>query len=122
MFYIERLFKTGAQLWSIMPATLTMLLTLAMTWLYRRQIRRHVRRQLNKRGIRVCMGCAYQLEGLTEPRCPECGIGSGLNPRGCGRGSSLGSARLRAGSRPAGAPASSFRVNRLVKCRLRLPP
>jgi len=40
----------------------------------RRRIRHEIRRQLNERGIHVCMGCAYRLEGLTVPRCPECGM------------------------------------------------
>jgi hypothetical protein len=42
-------------------------------WLFRRDIRRRVRQGLNERGIHVCMACAYRLEGLTVPRCPECG-------------------------------------------------
>jgi len=42
-------------------------------WLFRRRIQRSLRRQLIDRGVPVCLKCGYQLRGLMDPRCPECG-------------------------------------------------
>lgn len=42
-------------------------------WLADRRIRLSLRRELNRRGIPVCLRCGYSLQGLTESRCPECG-------------------------------------------------
>lgn len=42
-------------------------------WFFRREVQRNLRRQLLQKGVAVCMGCGYQLCGLTAPRCPECG-------------------------------------------------
>jgi predicted RNA-binding Zn-ribbon protein involved in translation (DUF1610 family) len=39
----------------------------------RRRIAHRIRLALRKRKIPVCMVCGYNLTGLTEPRCPECG-------------------------------------------------
>ncbi|MBN1347474.1 MAG: hypothetical protein JXQ73_32590 [Phycisphaerae bacterium] len=47
-----------------------------LTWLYRYSIRRSLREQLAKSGVPICVECGYQLRGLTEPRCPECGTPS----------------------------------------------
>src|SRR5262245_15406984 len=46
---------------------------LAVEYIFRQQIREHLRRQLNDRGIRVCMRCGYNLAGNASGRCPECG-------------------------------------------------
>ena len=43
------------------------------TWLLRRRIAHRIRLALRKRKIPVCMVCGYNLTGLTEARCPECG-------------------------------------------------
>ena len=40
---------------------------------FRRPVRRALRSELNRRGYAVCERCGYNLTGLTEPRCPECG-------------------------------------------------
>ena len=39
----------------------------------RRSLRKFLRRRLTERGIPICLKCGYDLRGLTEPRCPECG-------------------------------------------------
>jgi predicted amidophosphoribosyltransferase len=41
--------------------------------MFRRPVRDQLRRELIKRGIPICRRCAYNLTGLSEPRCPECG-------------------------------------------------
>lgn len=43
--------------------------------LCKRQLQRSIRRQILQRGRAVCMRCGYDLQGLTEARCPECGMG-----------------------------------------------
>jgi hypothetical protein len=40
---------------------------------YRRHYRRELRRHLAEDNIRLCRECGYDLRGLIEPRCPECG-------------------------------------------------
>ena len=39
----------------------------------RRPLRRYLRETLVAAGVPVCLSCGYNLRGLTEPRCPECG-------------------------------------------------
>lgn len=39
-----------------------------LTWFCARDLTRRKRRQLG-----LCLDCGYPREGLTEPRCPECG-------------------------------------------------
>ena len=41
--------------------------------LWRKRIRRRLRIALNQLGVRTCLQCGYDLRGLTESRCPECG-------------------------------------------------
>ncbi len=45
----------------------------AITWAWRREFRRHLRKCLVAHGVPVCIPCGYDLRGQTEPRCPECG-------------------------------------------------
>ncbi len=40
----------------------------------RRRIRRSLRAQLNTHGVPTCMCCGYDLRGLDDTRCPECGV------------------------------------------------
>ncbi len=42
-------------------------------WLSRTRIRRKLRQELISIGVLICGPCGYDLRGLTEPRCPECG-------------------------------------------------
>ena len=42
-------------------------------WLSRTRIRRKLRQELIDAGFALCGPCGYDLRGLTEPRCPECG-------------------------------------------------
>lgn len=37
-------------------------------------IRKHIRMELVARGFTICVQCGYDLRGLTELRCPECGL------------------------------------------------
>lgn len=61
-------------------ATLGACLVLAVLLLWGRFLRqeyaRALRGLLRERGIPVCMACGYNLTGITEPRCPECGTAS----------------------------------------------
>lgn len=41
--------------------------------LRRHKIERSLREQLVERGRAVCIPCGYDLQGQTQPRCPECG-------------------------------------------------
>ncbi len=36
-----------------------------------------LRRELNRRGVPVCIRCGYGLRGVGAPRCPECGAAFG---------------------------------------------
>jgi uncharacterized paraquat-inducible protein A len=49
----------------------------AVVWaiqrLWYKPLRDQIRRELIERGIPVCLRCGYNLTGLSEPRCPECG-------------------------------------------------
>ncbi len=42
-------------------------------FVYRSSIAYRLRKEINKLGISICIRCGYQLRGLVEPRCPECG-------------------------------------------------
>jgi hypothetical protein len=42
-------------------------------WLSRTLIRRRLREELIEDGFAICRSCGYDLRGLTESRCPECG-------------------------------------------------
>lgn len=46
---------------------------LGITLLFRRRVRQHLRRELVKSGVPICIKCSYDLRGQVEPRCPECG-------------------------------------------------
>ena len=40
---------------------------------YRRNARRHLRKELVALKIPICLECGYDLRGQTDARCPECG-------------------------------------------------
>ena len=42
-------------------------------WLTRGRVRRKLRQELIDNGFAICGPCGYDLRGLTESRCPECG-------------------------------------------------
>ncbi|MGE3181608.1 MAG: hypothetical protein AB7N71_08255 [Phycisphaerae bacterium] len=44
-----------------------------LTWLWRQKCRRFLRERLIEQGVPVCIPCGYDLRGLSENRCPECG-------------------------------------------------
>lgn len=44
--------------------------------LRRGRIRFHIRRRLSGAGIHLCLKCGYDLRGLINRRCPECGTTS----------------------------------------------
>jgi hypothetical protein len=46
---------------------------LLLAWLFRKRTRRRIRESLVSLGYAVCLQCGYDLRGLTENRCPECG-------------------------------------------------
>ncbi|RMF71560.1 MAG: hypothetical protein D6744_17760 [Planctomycetota bacterium] len=49
------------------------MLGVAMHWTVRRPMRRYVREYLIRSGVPICVACGYDLRGLGDPRCPECG-------------------------------------------------
>jgi fructose-specific phosphotransferase system IIC component len=51
--------------------SLTSVLVVHVVW--RGPLQAQIRRELNERGIPLCIRCGYNLTGLTQPRCPECG-------------------------------------------------
>lgn len=40
---------------------------------FRNEIRMSLRQRLALEGVPICAKCGYELRGLTQPRCPECG-------------------------------------------------
>lgn len=44
-----------------------------VTFVFRRRMRTSLRRELALYGHPICVRCGYDVRGLTEPRCPECG-------------------------------------------------
>lgn len=40
---------------------------------FRTPVRRSLREDLVCKGVPICVNCGYDLRGLEEPRCPECG-------------------------------------------------
>ena len=62
--------------WLIGVFTSTICVTaslLGIQLFWRKPLRAYIRRELNQRGIPVCLHCGYNLTGLPELRCPECG-------------------------------------------------
>ncbi len=57
------------------PLLIAVACIFVIIWVMRRAIIRHIRRELNTRGLPTCIRCGYQLRGLPETvrRCPECG-------------------------------------------------
>ena len=41
--------------------------------LYGKRMARAMRQKINELGVPVCIECGYQMQGTSEPRCPECG-------------------------------------------------
>lgn len=50
-----------------------------IAFFWQQTIRRELRRDLQSRGIAVCLHCGYDCRALCTPRCPECG--SDFDPR-----------------------------------------
>jgi len=42
---------------------------------YRQKMLRFIRDDMNRNGLPVCRECGYDLRGIQEARCPECGRG-----------------------------------------------
>lgn len=53
--------------------TLTLVFAFGGMWPLRRMVLHELRSYLRARGVVVCMACGYNLHGLDQPRCPECG-------------------------------------------------
>ncbi len=47
--------------------------TAIIIWGWRRSVVRHIRAKLIEMGVPVCRQCGYEMRGLVEARCPECG-------------------------------------------------
>ena len=48
-------------------------IVVAVLFILRHRAVRLLREHMAKLGIPICLGCGYNLCGLTQPRCPECG-------------------------------------------------
>ena len=53
------------------------LILISIPPLFRRALRRSLRRQLLHRGIPLCIKCGHDLRGSTSSACPECGANTG---------------------------------------------
>ena len=71
-FMPQDAYTTAAGMWWL--SHLSLLLTLAFAILLTPALIRWTRhaREYRRRDIGLCVNCGYNLEGLTEPRCPEC--------------------------------------------------
>lgn len=47
---------------------------LGIGYFWQKTIRRELRRDLQSRGIAVCLNCGYDCRALRAARCPECGV------------------------------------------------
>jgi hypothetical protein len=54
--------------------TIGMGMSVCVLLVVRPSIRRHIREELQKRGIPICIGCGYDLRGQDTFVCPECGM------------------------------------------------
>lgn len=50
--------------------------TWCLAFYFRNDVRRWLRRELVRHGEPICIDCGYDLRGLPEWRCPECGAGA----------------------------------------------
>lgn len=48
-------------------------MTILLVWGFHRKFRRALRRECARRGVPICVECAYDLTGNVSGRCPECG-------------------------------------------------
>jgi hypothetical protein len=58
---------------SIPAMVLGTLFGLSFQFIWRRPIQRALREHLVAKGVPICLHCGYDMRGLPEPRCPECG-------------------------------------------------
>ena len=65
----------GLSRWVAFAADKGLLLlgVLAFSYMMQRGKSRFVRQYLHDRGVPICTNCGYDIHGLPEPRCPECG-------------------------------------------------
>lgn len=57
-----------------LPVVIPIVLSIPFVlWIRREHIEQSLREQLIRRGHPICTECGYDLKGLTDPRCPECG-------------------------------------------------
>jgi hypothetical protein len=61
--------------WQGLGLMIITLVPLGMVWLRAllSRVQKELRLQLALKGTPICANCAYELRGLTDPRCPECG-------------------------------------------------
>ena len=75
--YLESILHSMFTLPRLIVSSITTLLWVGfvfwLVWLTRARIRRKLREELINRGFAICGPCGYDLRGLTESRCPECG-------------------------------------------------
>lgn len=57
----------------VLPPMFVTAVLLLVLLVWRRPIQIALREMLQNHSVPICIGCGYDLHGLTEPRCPECG-------------------------------------------------
>lgn len=62
-------------LWLLLTAVIVAIpiLLVGRYWAIKSRVQRSVRTWLVQQGYPLCVRCGYDLRGLTDPRCPECG-------------------------------------------------
>ena len=71
--YLSMRLHIDARYFTLLPVCLSLIFIMTATWIARSTMRRALREELLRRGIPICINCAYDLTGNVSGRCPECG-------------------------------------------------
>lgn len=64
----------GRPLTAVLMLPVCCVLWVAIRLSVRERVRRLLRAELVRLGKPICVGCGYDITGVSEPRCPECGL------------------------------------------------